>query len=99
MRANNKSHKCYCCIDLHTKMMSVCLMNSKGNILIHMNIPTNGGTFLRLIKKYRKGIAVGVECMFRGAKRNTGSRRATTTTGNAEDEKHIAAELIVDVAP
>jgi predicted NBD/HSP70 family sugar kinase len=63
MRVYNKSHKYYCGIDLHTKMMYVCLMNNKGNILIHKNIPTNSDTFLRLIKKYRKDIVVGAECM------------------------------------
>ncbi|MDX6851601.1 transposase, partial [Gilvimarinus sp. SDUM040013] len=64
MRFYTKSHKYFCGIDLHTKMMYVCIFDSDANILIHKNIPTNGKVFLKLIEPYRDDIVVGVECMF-----------------------------------
>ncbi|KKK53961.1 hypothetical protein LCGC14_3089530, partial [marine sediment metagenome] len=64
MRFYTKSHKHYCGIDLHTKMMYVCIIDPDANILIHQNIPTNGKRFLKLIEPYKDDIVVGVECMF-----------------------------------
>lgn len=64
MRFYTISHKYYCGIDLHTKMMYVCILDADANILIHKNIPTNGKAFLKLIEPYREDIVVGVECMF-----------------------------------
>ena len=64
MRFYTISHKHYCGIDLHTKMMYVCILDTDANILIHKNIPTNGKAFLKLIAPYKDDIVVGVECMF-----------------------------------
>lgn len=64
MRFYTNSHKYSCGIDLHTKMMYICILDSDANILIHKNIPTNGKLFLKLIEPYREDIVVGVECMF-----------------------------------
>ncbi len=64
MKFYTKSHKHYCGIDLHTKMMYVCILDADANILIHKNIATNEKAFLALIKSYREDLVVGVECMF-----------------------------------
>lgn len=64
MRFYSTSHQYYCGIDLHTKMMYVCILDSDANILIHKNIPTNEKRFLKLIEPYRNDLVVGVECMF-----------------------------------
>jgi len=64
MRFYTISHKYYCGIDLHTKMMYICILDPDANILIHKNIPTNGKAFLKLIAPYKDDIVVGVECMF-----------------------------------
>ncbi len=64
MKFYTKSHKHYCGIDLHTKMMYVCILDPDANILIHRNIATNEKAFLNLIKPYRENLVVGVECMF-----------------------------------
>jgi len=42
MRFYTKSHKYSCGIDLQTKKMYVCILDSESNILIHKNIATNG---------------------------------------------------------
>jgi transposase len=64
MQFYTKSHQHYCGIDLHTKMMYVCIVDANSNILIHKNIPTNEKAFLNLIQPYGNDIVVGVECMF-----------------------------------
>ena len=64
MNFYTKQHRYYCGIDLHAKTMYLCLINQKGNILIHRNIKTKPGVFLKTIKNYRKDLVVAVECMF-----------------------------------
>ena len=38
MRFYTIQHKYYCGIDLHSKEMYVCILNSSGEILVHKNI-------------------------------------------------------------
>ena len=59
-----KQHKYYCGIDLHAKKMYVCILDDKGNIVLHRNMPTNRAQFLRVIAPFREDIAVAVECIF-----------------------------------
>jgi len=64
MRFYTISHPYYCGIDLHTKMMYVCILNNDGEICLHENIPTQPHRFLKLIAPYREDLVVGVECIF-----------------------------------
>ena len=64
MRFYKKQHQFYCGVDLHTRMMYVCIVDQKGQVLIHQNVRTDSIAFLKLIKPYRKDLVVGVECMF-----------------------------------
>ncbi len=59
-----KQHKYYCGIDLHTKNMFICILDTEGKIMVHQNIKTDPAAFLKLINPYRQDIAVAVECMF-----------------------------------
>ena len=63
MRFYTNSHKYYCGIDLHTKMMYVCILNNQGKVLVHRNIPTDGAKCLKFIAPYREDLVVGVECL------------------------------------
>jgi len=40
MRFYTKQHKYYCGIDLHTKKMYLCILDSAGAIVLHRNIKT-----------------------------------------------------------
>ena len=64
MRFYTKQHRFYCGIDLHTNKMYLCILNQKGEIVLHKNIKTNPESFLRAIKPYRDDIVVCAECMF-----------------------------------
>ncbi len=64
MRFYTKQHRFYCGIDLHAKLMYVCILSLEGKTIVERNIPTNPERFLKLIQPYREEIVIGVECMF-----------------------------------
>ena len=64
MRFYTKMHKHYCGIDLHTKMMFICILNNQGEIVLHQNIKANPEPFFKLIADYKEDLVIGVECIF-----------------------------------
>jgi len=64
MKFYTKQHQHYCGIDLHTKKMYVCVLNSIGEIVAHRNLNTDPEAFLELIAPFREDIVVAAECMF-----------------------------------
>ena len=51
-------------MDLHAKMIYLCVLDNEGKILLHRNISTQQKRFLKLIRSCREGIVVGVETIF-----------------------------------
>lgn len=45
MRLYTTQHPWYCGIDLHAQAMYVCILNQKGDIVLHRNMQTNPETF------------------------------------------------------
>jgi transposase len=64
MRFYTTTHQHYCGIDLHAKNMYVCILGQEGKVLVHRNLRTDPGLFLRTIAPFREDLVVGVECMF-----------------------------------
>src|SRR4030067_249597 len=64
MNFYTKQHKFYCGIDLHTKNMFVCILDTSGNVRVHQNIQTNPEALLCIIAPFREDIVIAVECMF-----------------------------------
>ena len=64
MRFYTEQHRYYCGIDLHARSMHVCILDQAGKKVAHRSIPSEPAPLLRLIKPYRRDIAVAVECMF-----------------------------------
>ena len=64
MRFYTQQHAHYCGVDLHSKMMYLCIMTHDGQIVLHRNLKTDANVFLTAIAPYREGLVVGVECMF-----------------------------------
>jgi len=54
----------YCGVDLHAKSMFVCIMNARGEIISHRNMPNEFSIFMKVIEPYCYSIAVGVESTF-----------------------------------
>ncbi len=63
MKFYTKQHKYYCGIDLHTKKMYLCILDSTGASVLHRNIKTDREVFLKTIEPFREDIVVAVECM------------------------------------
>lgn len=55
-------HKYYCGIDLHAKILYICILDQQGNKLVHQNIGTDPLALLRLLEPYICNVVVGVEC-------------------------------------
>jgi transposase len=64
MKFYTKNHRYYCGIDLHTKNLSVCILDQKGTSVIHKNIKANPQALMSLIKPFLEDIVIGVECLF-----------------------------------
>jgi transposase len=64
MRFYQQQHGFYCGIDLHARTMHVCVVDQAGQTLVHRELPAGPERFLALIRPYREGLVVGVECMF-----------------------------------
>lgn len=64
MKVYNKQHSYYCGIDLHARSMYICILDHTGQIVYHRNCPATPERFLAAIAPFRKGLVVGVECIF-----------------------------------
>jgi len=64
MRFYTQQHKYYCGIDLHARVMYVCILDSAGNVVFHKNMAAGPEPLLRAIAPYRDDIVIGVECIF-----------------------------------
>jgi transposase len=64
MRLYTEQHPYYCGIDLHARMMYVCVMDQAGTVLVHRNLATDREPFEALIAPYRPDVVVAVECIF-----------------------------------
>ena len=64
MRFYNQRHRHYCGIDLHTRMMYLCIVDADGQVLLHRNMPASREPFLQAIAPFRDDLVVAVECIF-----------------------------------
>ena len=64
MRFYNTQHPFYCGIDLHARMIYVCILDPSGEVLVYRHMKTDPEAFLRAIAPYRPDIVVAVACLF-----------------------------------
>lgn len=64
MRFYTKQHVHSCGIDLHARSLYVCILGKDGDTLVHQKLPCDREQLLRVLKPYRKGLVVAVECLF-----------------------------------
>jgi transposase len=64
MQFSTQQHQTYCGIDLHARTMYVCLLDQRGEVLVHRHMKTDPQPFLKAIAPYREGRVVAVECLF-----------------------------------
>jgi transposase len=63
MKFYNHQHPFYCGIDLHARILYVCILDDQGKTLVHQKIGNDSSALLELLKPYLGNIVVGVECM------------------------------------
>ena len=63
MNFYNNTHPYYCGIDLHAKLLYVCILDGKGNTCLHKEISACPEKLKALLEPYLGNIIVGVECM------------------------------------
>ena len=56
-------HKYYCGIDLHARLLYVCILDEHGNKVVHQKIKADPHQLHKLLKPYIEQVVVGVECM------------------------------------
>ena len=64
MRFYTQQHKHYCGIDLHARMMYLCVLDGSGAVLLSRNIECSPRAFLSAVRSFRDDLVVAVECMF-----------------------------------
>ena len=63
MQFYNKIHPFYCGIDLHVKSLYVCIINDKGEKILHKSIKASPDELLELLMPYIGKVVIGAECM------------------------------------
>ncbi len=63
MNLYNNTHPYYCGIDLHARLLYVCILDQEGNTLVHKEISADPNKLKFLLEPYLGNVVVGVECM------------------------------------
>ncbi len=63
MNLYNNMHPYYCGIDLHARLLYVCIIDQEGQVVVHKEISANPNKLKQLLEPYIGNIVVGVECM------------------------------------
>jgi len=64
MRFYSQHHQFYCGIDLHTRTLSLCVLDAAGVVKLEVTLPTNREQLLAALSPFRDGLVVGCECLF-----------------------------------
>lgn len=63
MNFYNNTHPYYCGIDLHARILYVCIIDQAGKVCVHQEISADAKKLYELLKPYMGQVVVGVECM------------------------------------
>ncbi len=85
MRFYEQQHPFYCGVDLHARTMHVCVLDHRGQVLVHQNIDACPDAFLCLTAAWRKrNMVVGCRPTLRvGARCSPGSGWPTCARSKA----------------
>ena len=64
MRFYTKQHQFYCGIDLHARLLAICIVDQAGDIVCRTQIPADKQLLLQTLAPYRPDVAIAVECLF-----------------------------------
>jgi transposase len=64
MRFYTKQHRFYCGIDLHARLLAVCVLDQAGTVVLRTQIPDDPQQLGALLAPYRPDVVIAVECLF-----------------------------------
>ncbi len=64
MNFYNRPHQFYCGIDLHARLLAICILDHAGNIVCQTKIEADKQILLDTLAPYRADVVVSVECLF-----------------------------------
>jgi transposase len=64
MRFYTKQHQFYCGIDLHARLLALCIVDQAGNVVCRTQIPADKQMLLATLAPFRPDVAIAVECLF-----------------------------------
>jgi hypothetical protein len=64
MRFYTHQHPFYCGIDLHARLLAICIVDPAGAVVLQTQIPADKHLLLQTLAPYRPDVVVAVECLF-----------------------------------
>ena len=64
MRFYTGQHRFYCGIDLHARLLAICIFDQAGNVVCQKQIAADKQLLLDTLAPFRPDVAVCVECLF-----------------------------------
>src|SRR5215831_5405997 len=64
MRFYTQQHRFYCGIDLHARLLAICIVDQAGNVVLRQQIADDKQLLLDVLAPFRPDVAVCVECLF-----------------------------------
>jgi transposase len=64
MRFYTQQHRFYCGIDLHARLLAVCIVDQAGAVVLQTQLPADPRLLLDTLAPYRPDVVVAVECLF-----------------------------------
>jgi transposase len=64
MRFYTQQHRFYCGIDLHARLLAVCIVDQAGTVVLRKQIPDDQQQLRDLLVPYRPDVVIAVECLF-----------------------------------
>jgi transposase len=64
MRFYSGQHRFYGGVDLHTRTLSLCVLDASGAVALEAAMPPEPDRLLAALAPYRDGLVVGCECLF-----------------------------------
>ena len=64
MRFYQTQHQFYCGIDLHARLLAICIVDQAGNVVRRTQILADKSILLETLAPYRPNVVICVECLF-----------------------------------